>query len=159
MREIRIEQAVVAELAREALARHGAFGFKARGSSMFPFIRDGAIVYLESVDTSLLKVGDVVLYRRGSTAVMHRVVGKKTQLGRIRTLIRGDAHSGIPETVSPRDIIGLVIGIDNGGGFLSLRSSVSRFVGRGWVLLSPLGQLLIRFAVWSRTLARRALRA
>jgi signal peptidase I len=158
MHELVIRQSELADVATEVLARGGLFCFKASGSSMFPFIRSGALVYIEPMDTGLLKVGDVVLYRRGRSIAVHRVVGEKRQDGVVRILIRGDADSGPPEAVPPRDIIGLVAGIDNGGGFVSLRTGAIVAAGRCWILVTPVAQLLVRSISRLLTFARKAVK-
>src|SRR3972149_845028 len=62
-------------LVREVLGKGGGLRFRARGTSMSPFIRDGDVVRVEPAAPSRLKRGEIVLCRRrwGSHTV-HRLV-------------------------------------------------------------------------------------
>ena len=71
-------------LAAEILAEGRALRFKARGGSMYPFVRDGDVVHVKPVEGSAVGVGDVVLCRYGENRlVAHRVIGVSRERGQV----------------------------------------------------------------------------
>lgn len=62
-------------LLREAVATRGHLTLVARGSSMWPAVRDGATVRVEPLADEALAVGMVVAFERRGALVMHRVLG------------------------------------------------------------------------------------
>lgn len=79
---------VALDLAREQLARGGPVRVRVRGGSMWPALRDGQAVEVWPASWEALRVGDVVLYARGETLILHRVV--RRWAGRV--WVQGDAR-------------------------------------------------------------------
>ena len=87
MREIDLKQFDLASLANEMHSRGGALCFKARGSSMYPFIRDGDILAIQPVKINDLRTGDILSFQ--STAqklVAHRLIQKHFKKGDIKKI-------------------------------------------------------------------------
>jgi len=127
--------------------------FTARGSSMWPFIRDGDVLVVEPLEGGAVRVGDVMLYRTAVGRVMaHRVVRRTAQDGDVTLLIRGDGSEGAGDTVVPGDILGRVMWMERGGGAMRLDRWPRRMLARLWIGLWPVS---LRF--WrSLSAARRA---
>jgi len=76
----------ITELMCAVIARGGTFRFRAGGSSMFPFIRDGDLVSIVSLPSRTPRLGAVIAFRRadpavvyGAYLVVHRLVRKTRQ--------------------------------------------------------------------------------
>lgn len=122
------------ELAMELLGVGRALRFRARGSSMWPLVRDGDILDVRPVGDTAIDVDDIVLYRSsGHGIVVHRVVGVR-RLGREAILlIKGDSVKTADPQVEESQILGRVVGIERRGRRIApaprlwrLRSSLHR---------------------------------
>jgi len=77
--------------------------------SMRPALEVGDIAILVETPPRLIEVGDIINYRRGEAAVLHRVHEIRTEDGRI-FVTKGDANTAPDrETVSPEQIRGKVV--------------------------------------------------
>ena len=86
--------------------------FRAPGWSMYPTIRDGDAITVVPLGRSPVRVGDVVLYRRGTAAIAHRVI-------RVRPagfVMRGDAAHTCDGPIEPAQVLGRVSAIERNGG-------------------------------------------
>lgn len=71
-------------------------------------IEVGDMIFAKSVDTSSLKVGDVISFMEGGIVVTHRIIKIENESGKIRFITKGDANlSKDTEPVLPEDVIGL----------------------------------------------------
>jgi signal peptidase I len=76
----------------DLLAKGHAVRFRASGLSMYPAIRDGDLVTVESVDVTDIRRGDVLLCRLEHTVVAHRLVRIiRADDGAVYVELRGDA--------------------------------------------------------------------
>jgi hypothetical protein len=84
----------------------GGYGlrFQALGRSMFPTIQDGEIVHVKSVASDMLKVGDIVLLRRGEEFKAHRIIRKRGPF----FITRGDAGVDTDGEIRADQILGMV---------------------------------------------------
>jgi len=69
---LELSGAQISKLMCEVLARGGTFRFRAGGSSMFPFIRDGDVVSIVSLPSRTPRLGAVIAFRRADPAVVYR---------------------------------------------------------------------------------------
>lgn len=92
-------------LASELIA--GGFGlrFQAMGRSMFPTIQDGEILHVKPIAIDMLRIGDIVLLRRGEEFKAHRIIRKR---GPFFTT-RGDAGIDTDGEIRGDQILGRVI--------------------------------------------------
>jgi len=135
---VRVDHKNFGELAEEVFARSGCLRFTAGGRSMHPLIKDGDTLTIEPVDPQRLRVGDVAFYRPSdSRVVVHRVVGKLFQNGRLVFLIRGDASDGPCEVVPAERILGRAVLLERNGRAVRLDRGPARLAGILWVKLSP----------------------
>jgi Peptidase S24-like len=85
----------------------GGYGlrFQAKGRSMMPAIQDGEIVHVKPIASDMLRVGDIVLLRRGQEFKAHRIVRKRGPL----FITRGDAGMETDGEIRADEILGMVI--------------------------------------------------
>ncbi len=96
-------------------------------NSMLPIAARGDLVLVTA--TNGLKPDDVILFRRGSTLILHRLVEQQSDG---TWLTKGDANEGLdPWFVSPGDIVGEAAGVLRGFGtpllLMSRNSAAAEF--------------------------------
>ena len=101
----RAESSVFRLLTSELIA--GGFGlrFQAMGRSMLPTIQHGEIVHVKPVAGDMLRIGDIVLLRRGEKFKAHRIIRKRGPL----FITRGDAGMEPDGEIRGDQILGRVI--------------------------------------------------
>ena len=63
------------ELSKEILKRGSFLRFRARGGSMYPFIRDGEVIIVKPAKVCEVKIGDIIFYCTSQARmVAHRVI-------------------------------------------------------------------------------------
>lgn len=110
--------------------------FVARGVSMSPSIRDGALVRLEPVSSDNLRIGDVVLFRTSlGDLLLHRLIRRRADGFFI---FRGDACSRADQAVAASAVVGRV-GCKRG------KKKDARVNGRRFVFLAACYRALRRW--------------
>lgn len=108
--------------------------FRAPGWSMHPTIRNGEAITVAPLGRSPLRVGDVLLYRRGRAAIAHRVIRVRSAAGRsIGFVVRGDAAHSCDRPIELAQVLGRVLAIERDGRSVRvdlLSSAWSRALGR-----------------------------
>jgi len=94
---------------------------------MIPSLREGDLV---TVVPETCRVGDIVLYNRGDSLIMHRVLAKFA--GKIIT--KGDASARLDPPLNPQDILGRAVSYERHGKKSSLNSLRSRLCGLAFCL-------------------------
>ncbi len=155
MRELIVNSEVLGELASEVVGQGGGFCFGAHGRSMLPFVRDGARLTIVGADSTLLRVGDIIVYRAGNRLLAHRIVRVDWSEAHPRLYARGDASSGLPEEVHPEQVLGLVVQVTHGTRTIDPRSTLRRAMGLAWIAATPVGQALLGLAVFAWSAVRR----
>jgi len=100
-------------LLQAVLGRGVPFRFRARGFSMYPFIRDGDVISVASPDRRTPGVGQVVAFIHPDTGklVVHRVLRRRSAAW----LLRGDNVRESDGLVPLDRIVGRVISVERGG--------------------------------------------
>ncbi len=138
MRKVILGQEDFAAISTGVLSRNGSFSFKARGSSMYPFIRDGDILTVEPVRASELNTGDVAFYRSsGKSLAAHRFIGRTMINDRTMLILRGDASAGRDEYVMEDRILGRVAGIQRGTRIIQHERRLQRLAILLWTYVQP----------------------
>jgi phage repressor protein C with HTH and peptisase S24 domain len=103
----------LAGLMRAVLDKGKPFRFEARGTSMYPFIRDGDVVTVAPLAGQGPKPGDVAAFvQPGTRGVrVHRIV--KVQGGRY--FLKGDNALDADGALARDTILGLVVRVERGG--------------------------------------------
>jgi signal peptidase len=156
MRDLNLDMADFEALTSGVLGRNGSVRFEARGSSMYPFIRNGDVLTAVCPDIRGLAVGDIVLYRpvNGNLAV-HRIVRKLSDDGGLRFMIRGDATFGADEYVESGQVLGVVVSRHRNGKALRLNRGIPRLLALLWVRASSRSHW---FSALERKMIKGALR-
>jgi hypothetical protein len=100
--ELHLSSELLLALARATFERGFSFRFRARGTSMTPFIRDGDVITLEPLAGRPATLGEVVAFIHPASGglVVHRVVACPH---RAVVLIRGDNNACEPDGLLPMD--------------------------------------------------------
>lgn len=141
------------ELGSEILARGDRLRFRARGGSMFPFIRNGEIVEVEPVDIGQIRVGDIVFYRTWSGRILaHRVIKKRKGEKGVVLMTKGDAVPRPDVLVYPDQVLGRVVVVERSGRNIRFDNGLHRLVGVLYARVSP-------FSSWIYLILGRVKRA
>jgi hypothetical protein len=81
---------------------------------MLPSVWPGDTLIIERRNVQEVAIGDILLYRRKTGLVAHRVASAPDSLGRSRVGVRGDAFPGQDELLSRSEILGTVSRIVRG---------------------------------------------
>jgi len=135
------------ELLQAVFQKNMPFRFKAGGTSMSPFIKDGDILTISPLGEDPPRIGDVVIFMHpvSRKPVVHRVVAKKGDVYRIK----GDNLQARGHWLSRKSILARLERLQRNGkdislGFGSVRRLVA-FLSRSNLfagLLSPLWRAL-----------------
>jgi signal peptidase I len=108
------------------------------GRSMVPLMHEGDQVVVQ-LAPERVQVGDVVVVKGHQGLVVHRVVRKLGQMGRVTYLTKGDAGFGLDPPVAASDILGQVVELERTGQrTFDLTRPTWRAFGLGLALLSRL---------------------
>jgi signal peptidase I len=134
MTEGEVTSARFIETLEDLLGRGHAARFRADGWSMHPTIRFGETIVIEPLGQSPVRVGDVLLYRRGRGAIAHRVIQVvSSNAGRQTLIFRGDAADCWDSPIELEHVLGRVVGVERGGRMMRfgvLSRNVSPALGR-----------------------------
>ena len=123
MHKQQINHGDLSALAEQVLQSGKRFSFRAHGTSMSPFIRDGDIVFLEQPPE--YSVGDVVMLRGDGSIVLHRIVAMDGS----GITTRGDGMLQCdPGTAAPAALLGKVVRVSGAGCNFHLRPPFSRLL-------------------------------
>ena len=146
------------------LEKGKSFRFRARGTSMRPFIRDGDTLTIAPLATGRPRRGEAVVVFRPSEIrpclLVHRIVGVHER----GFAIQGDAADCEPESIPPEAIVGRVVRVERGGKDIRLGLGPERqllaWMSRTrilWTVIWPLWNLVGR--VFGRRARTRTLDA
>lgn len=124
---LRINHEEFLGIVKEILARGKPLSFRAQGTSMSPFIKDGDIVTLLRDPNPKVGVGDVVLLKTGEGKFyLHRVIKK----GESGIITRGDACFEDDGFTPHRNIIGKVVRVSGRGYNFHLRHPIKKLISK-----------------------------
>lgn len=125
-------------LAQEVLGRGGRLSFRARGTSMHPFIRGGDVLLVEPAAPARLRPGEIILYHRGGTShIVHRLVRRVEKDGRLMFIAQGDNVVGADAPILAEQVLGRVVEIHMDGHRMRLDTGPGRLLGLLVYRLSP----------------------
>jgi len=111
------------ELIADLLMNGHKVKFRAPGYSMYPTILHEDVITVEPVDSSAVRVGDIVLYQNENSLIAHRVVKieirNETQSSVLSPescfTLRGDARPACDDPVTAEQVLGKVVLIETNG--------------------------------------------
>ena len=95
-------------LAIDGLSSYGQLRMSASGVSMLPTILPGDSLLIERATLNEVTRGDIVLYSRGDSLFIHRLIQLDLGVGSFVT--RGDSMAA-PDPAGPKDLLGKVVAI------------------------------------------------
>jgi len=101
----------VSEMIKEQLSGNNPAAFRVISDSMEPFIRIGDQVVIESVKSTKLKPGDIILYFNGSRFCTHRLVYVIKESNITKFVTKGDRLFGFDIPFNKEKYLGSVIKI------------------------------------------------
>lgn len=125
-----MSKSVLFGLSNQILLDHNkSIKFKARGSSMRPYIKDGDIVEVEPVNHSQIKKGDILLFRGDLERLyLHRILKTKGN----EFVLKGDSSKTVDGVIGPEKIIGRLISITKKNTTIKVNSSLSSLFSLSW---------------------------
>lgn len=143
MRELRLDDNTFLDLSAEILQQGGSFQFRAHGSSMMPFVRDGDLLTVAPADPGSIEIGQVVLFRtRRDRILAHRLVRKAQERGGWILEMRGDARLSSDGPVPGERVLGRVVRIRRGERAFHPGHGTWLLAARLWIRLLPLRRML-----------------
>jgi signal peptidase len=146
MKESRMKGADFTDLSSEILKEGNSIRFKARGSSMLPWIKDGDMLTVQPITENEIRVGQVVFYpSKGEKPVVHRVLQIRFKGAKRILLTRGDASPKSEEQIEASKVLGKVVRIHRGSKVIQLERNLWWRLVRKWPTISRLSYALVRF--------------
>jgi GNAT superfamily N-acetyltransferase len=101
----------LSDVSKDILGRGLDLEINIKGSSMYPFLKDGDRVKIKKTDASKIKLGDLIYAEISDGVVIHRVIGKRNKEKKIIFITKGDANLFSVEKIYPENILGKIISI------------------------------------------------
>jgi hypothetical protein len=91
----------------DALQSSGNGRITLRGESMLPTLQDGWELHVRSLPARALRVGDIGVFIHGNVLIIHRLIWRKEQEGKMWLIFQGD-NNAVRERVAPDRVLGKV---------------------------------------------------
>ena len=99
---------------------------RADGYSMCPTMMPGTIVHIEPLtNNSAITPGEVIVWKRRSGMVVHRLVRIENETGSVKYFTRGDSCVAEDLPVGQSDILGRVVAVERKNGTISTRKMLT----------------------------------
>ena len=121
----------------EILKKDGRLVYKTRGVSMLPMLHQNRDIVVIVPPEGRLKKYDVALYKRGSSYILHRIIGIQDE----EYFIRGD-NTYRMEHVPLELVIGVLTGFVRNGKSYTVEDTGYQIYCRIWNAIYPLRKLL-----------------
>jgi len=124
--ELKLSGPALVEILQAVLDKRVPVRFRAKGSSMTPFIKDGDVITVFPLEGSQPRLGDIVAFTHPVTRslAVHRLIGKKGPDFRFK----GDNVSGIEDIVALNSLLGCVKLVERNGRQVFLGLGPERFL-------------------------------
>lgn len=133
----------VSELMRAVLEKRRPFRFQAKGTSMFPFLREGDQMTVVSVGRRKIQIGDIVafIHPESKKFTVHRAIKRKGK----RLLIKGDNNVGSDGLIPEANILGFVSKIERAGKRMTFSLGPGKRIIALWNRCQLLSPVCLRF--------------
>lgn len=123
-------------MVEHVIRKHRWIELPAKGTSMYPYIREGDACTFETCSPSDLEKGDVILfYNVQGQLIAHRFIKTMMIAGEKYLMCKGDTNLGFDEPILPQQVIGKLMYIKRGDN----KSSTSTWGSVVW------GEAILRF--------------
>ncbi len=113
-------------LISKVMKKHECIDLPAKGTSMFPFIREGDVCTFITCSPMTLEKGDIVLFHTvHGQLVTHRFYYRKRIGQSDYFMFKGDSNLGFDEPITEEQVIGKLIYIKKNGRRISANSWIS----------------------------------
>lgn len=131
--------------------------FRSEGTCMYPTIRPGDLLRIQSRGAAEVRVGDIAVCRRNNHLFSHRVVDLGEDHGRPFVVTRPDrVHHGGDPPAFDEDLLGVVVEIERRGRFVSLVPAVAPWPLRlYYAACLKTREIRLRGRLWSSGIATR----
>jgi hypothetical protein len=142
-KELSLSSQHLEKLLKGVLDKGACFRFQGKGFSMSPFIKDGDILTIASLQGSCPRFGDVAVFTHPHTGklIIHRIIGKKAG----SYLTKGDNASEGDGLISRATILGRVTKVERNGRYISLGLGLDRFI---IAFVTRTGLLHLLWLIW-----------
>jgi signal peptidase I len=138
MRELSVNRKQFITIADEILSGDHLLRFKAKGSSMEPYIMDGDIVEVDSNQLDSIKVGDIILCsHKPDFLVVHRVIKVFEDQGEKIFITQGDSLNYHDGKVGKEEVLGKVVSVERFGRKIKLTNFGVRMLTKFWIFFIP----------------------
>jgi signal peptidase I len=118
MNRFKPEKDLLKELSYRLLSEGKVLRIRADGYSMYPQIRPGSYLLIEPVkDAGSLKINEIVVFKRPSCMVVHRLIRIEPSEDTFIFITRGDSCLIEDEPLNAKEVIGKVVRILTGEKF------------------------------------------
>ncbi|MBV9791683.1 MAG: hypothetical protein JOZ51_26030 [Chloroflexi bacterium] len=117
---------VALDLLRQSGQVGGATRLPVTGTSMLPLLQPGDAVWLQSIDLTALRPGDLLLIRQHGVLLTHRLIA----VGPERWQTKGDNNPLPDPPITAQQIVGRIVTVERGGTSLDLRRRPWRIASR-----------------------------
>jgi signal peptidase I len=94
--------------------------FHSEGTCMYPYVRPGDVLHLESRSIQEIKIGEIAVFRRFNRLLAHRVIEKGNDNGSAFIITKPDTASfGNDGSVFDKEILGIVSKVERRGRLLT----------------------------------------
>lgn len=133
----------LAALSAEVLKSGNRLRFRAKGGSMYPFVRDGDVLLVEPCSSEDIRIGQVIYYRaRWGGMVAHRVTGQERRNGAALLITKGDSCPGADRPIVPGQVLGRVTALERDGKRIPMDRGWQRLAAVFWTPFSAYSPVL-----------------
>lgn len=100
------------QLLTRIMKRDGSVVMPAKGSSMYPIIREGNLCRFRPVETQRLAIGDIILFSSDSgQLIAHRLLSVRRSEDQLLYICKGDTNLGCDAPIRREQMIGVLFSI------------------------------------------------
>jgi hypothetical protein len=126
------------DIAAQILSKGCGVRIRARGWSMYPFIKHGDVIEVEPVEASLVRIGDIILCCDDEDRlVAHRVVKRSSRDPQATLVTKGDWTPRMDRLVYPEQVLGRAVAVERRGKRIRLNTGARWLIQVSWARMSP----------------------
>jgi len=142
---MQLPQAEFISLTHEILKKGNSFRFRAKGGSMYPFIKSGQVIHVRPVSVSEIRYGDIIFYYNGNNVIVHRVIRKYRGKNKTKIVTKGDALRYPDKDISADSILGKVVAFEREERVVRIDKAPMSFVNILYTMLLPFSRWVYLF--------------
>ncbi len=116
------------------------------GRSMYPYLKKGDVVIIESADINNLDTGDIIVFSSSKNLVAHRLIKKVRTAGTLQIKCKGDFCRKYDPEVSEGDFVGRVTSYERNSKAVNLNTPYRKKIDYILAVISACTATLFTFA-------------